>query len=55
MSKCHIYGPDPEVAEKQAIEIAKSGLKIMKGDRDTDEAEKSDGPDTSRNGLERLK
>ena len=53
--KCSIYGPDLSEHESEAARIAETGLKCMKGGQSTSEEEKSDGPDTSRNNLEKLK
>jgi hypothetical protein len=51
---CDIYGPDLEIHERQGGEIAVVGLKSVRGDRATDQQEKSTGPDASKNGLERM-
>lgn len=57
MSKknCTIYGPDLSEHESQGKAIADEGLKCMRGVGVTGEQAKSDGPDTSKNSLEKLK
>lgn len=57
MSKknCSIYGPDLSVHEGQGKAIADEGLKCMRGVGATGEEAKSDGPDTSKNNLEKLR
>lgn len=52
---CTIYGPDLSESESEGARIAEIGLKCMKGVGTTSEEEKSDGPDASRNNLEKLK
>jgi len=54
MKKHDIYGPDLSEHEAEAAQIAAKGLKSMKGHRATDEAEESEGPTASKNGLEQL-
>lgn len=55
MKDSNTYGPDLSEHETEAAKIATVGLRSIKGDRATSECEKADGPDTSRNGLEKLK
>jgi hypothetical protein len=54
-SDCCIYGPDLDVHENQAKEIANTGLKCMRGLGATGKEEKSTGPETSKNNLENLR
>jgi hypothetical protein len=56
MSKrnCDIYGPNLEIHEDQGKEIARVGLNSLRGFGVVTKQEKSDGPDVSKNGLERL-
>lgn len=49
-----IYGPDLSIHEAEGKAIAAEGMKCMKGTGVTDEQDKSTGPDTSINGLERV-
>jgi len=52
MSKKDIYGPDLDEHEAEGASIAKTGLKCMKSDQKTSEAEKSTGKDASRSELD---
>lgn len=52
---CNIYGPDLSTHEDQGKEIAQTALKCMRGVGATDREGAHDGPDTSKNDLERLK
>jgi len=53
-TKNDIYGPDLSEHEAEAAAIAKSGMKCMQSNQSTSEAEKCDGDDASKNGLESL-
>lgn len=52
---CSIYGPDLSEHESQGKAIADEGLRCMRDVGATGKEAKSDGPDTSKNDLERLK
>lgn len=52
---CDIYGPNLAEIEAEGKRIADIGLKCMKGVGATDKAEKSDGEEVSKSGLEKFK
>jgi hypothetical protein len=53
--KSCIYGPDLSEHEAEGAAIAKEGMKSMKSLKSPSEADKSDGPDTSKSELEHFK
>jgi hypothetical protein len=57
MTRCNkeIYGPDLSDHEEEGRQIAEVAMRCMKGSGATGTEDKSDGPDTSKSEIDKLR